>query len=64
MSPCIAYCQTHNNLVFTHPFTSNCGTKDVHIIISNVININVTKRISTKQTVYTAYIQIKEKFVL
>ena len=65
MSPCIVYCQTHNNLVFTHRVTSNCGTKMMFIIIiSNAVNIDVTERISTKQTVYTAYIQIKEKFVL
>ena len=52
------------NFTFTHSVTSNDGTKDVYVIISNVINIDVTKRISTKQTVHTAYIHIKEKFVL
>ena len=47
------------NFTFTHSVMSNDGTK-VYVIISNVINIDVTKRISTKQTVHTAYIHIKD----
>ena len=42
--------------IFTHSVTSTEGTEDVHIIISNAVNINVSKRIATEQTVDTAYI--------
>ena len=35
-------------LVFTHPATSNEGTKDVPIIISNATNIKVNKRTATE----------------
>ena len=47
-------------LVIAHSVKSNDGTEDINIIISNSINIDVTKRITTEQTVYTAYTDKKK----
>ena len=59
------FTQSDKQLVFTHSVTSNDGTEDIHIIISNSVNSDVTKRIATEQTVYTAYTDKKKtKFVV